>query len=42
MYAHMPHLVPDVLLYAGPGVWVVRTGFLTPTRRTEGGFRFST
>ena len=25
MYAHLLHATPDVLLYAGPGVWVVRS-----------------
>jgi hypothetical protein len=38
MYAYLPDAPPDVLLYAGPGMWVVRPGFLTPTRRTEVGF----
>jgi len=35
------HLAPDVLLYTGFVVWVMRTGFPAPTRRTEGGFRVS-
>jgi hypothetical protein len=39
-YAHALHAASDVLLHPDTGVWVVRTGFLTPTRRTEGGFRF--
>jgi len=38
MYAHLLHAMPDVLLYAGSGVWVERTVFLQPTRRIEGGF----
>ena len=40
MYAHVLHATPDVLLYAGPGVWVVRPRFLIPTRTTEVGFAF--
>jgi hypothetical protein len=40
MYAHLLHAPPHVLLYAGPGVWVVRPCFLTPTRKTEVGFVF--
>jgi len=32
MYAYLLDALPDVLLYAGPGVWAVRPGFLTPTR----------
>jgi hypothetical protein len=27
MYAYLPDAPPDVLLYAGPGVWVVRSRF---------------
>ena len=40
MYAYLLDAEPDVLLYAGPGVWVVRLAFLTPTRRAEVGFVF--
>jgi len=40
MYEHPLHASADALLYVGPGVWVVRTGFLAPTRRTQGGFPF--
>jgi len=40
MYAYLLDAEPDVLLYAGPGVWVVRPAFLTPTQSTEVGFVF--
>jgi hypothetical protein len=36
----MFHATLDVLLYAGPGVWVVRPRFLIPTRTIEVGFAF--
>jgi alkyl hydroperoxide reductase subunit AhpC len=42
MYAHALDARLRVLFYASPGVWLVRAGFVTPTRRIEGGFRFST
>jgi hypothetical protein len=42
MYAHALDARLGVLLYASPGVWLVRAGFVTPTRQIEGGFRFST
>jgi hypothetical protein len=42
MYAQMLHVVSGGLLQPGLGLWVVRTSFLTPTRQTKGGFRFST
>jgi len=41
MYAHLLNAPSDVLLHPDAGVWVVRTSFLTPTRQTQGGFRFS-
>jgi len=40
LYAGLLHASPTGLLYSGLGVWVVQTGFLTPTRRGQGGFRF--
>jgi hypothetical protein len=40
MYAHLLPAPLRVLLYVVECVWVVLTVFFTPTRQTEGGFRF--
>jgi hypothetical protein len=40
MYAHLLHVVPDVLLYSGIAVWVVRTGVLTHPADLRVGFVF--